>query len=330
MQYKLNPLYSTNQAFNGDVITSDEEKYMGRLYILAADDSKLLNLGIKSEWFLAHASANVLISGHINNDGQWSLSTYRSLEPSFAYTNRNKIFDEIFSPEYVWEISYLREEQTVNISQVISKSDNSDTNKDEDSNVIDEKSVTKIVGQLSINPDSIDILRGLILDSSLDELLALSQQEIEMPNNHQVEKQESDFNDKTLTEIMNYFQRSSAPKLDEDELFFAQIHLTERIMDEYERQKSKEFVFVPFGTVTIHGEESYFILRDSDDEHTIFTATFDADIIHGLNDTDALKIEMILSQFDTEDYRRSRDISQQEREADKAEIKERQGMEHGA
>jgi hypothetical protein len=326
MQYRLNPLYSTNQAFNGDVITSDEEKYMGRLYILAADDSKLLNLGIKSEWFLAHASANVLISGHINNEGEWSLSTYRSLEPTLAYTNRNKIFDEIFSPEYVWEISYLREEQTVNISQFISKSDNSDTNKDEDSNVTDERSVTKIVGQLSINPNNIDILRNLILHSSLDELFALSQQEIEMPTNHQVDKQQ----DKSLTEIMNYFQRSSAPKLDEDELFFAQIHLTERIMDEYERQKSKEFVFVPFGTVTIHAEESYFILRDSDDEHTIFTATFDADIIHGLNDTDALKIEMILSQLDTEDYRRSRDISQQEMEADKAEIKERRGMEYGA
>jgi hypothetical protein len=329
MQYKLHPLYSTNQAFNGDVITSDEEKYMGRLYILAADDSKLLNLGIKSEWFLAHASANVLISGHINNEGQWSLSTYRSLEPTLAYTNRNKIFDEIFSPEYICEISYLREEQTINISQILSKSDNSDSNEDEDSNVTDNKGVTKIVGQLSINPDNIDILRDLILHSSLDELFALSQ-EIEMPSNHQVEKQQSDFNDKSLTEIMNYFQRESAPKLDEDELFFAQIHLTERVLAEYERQNTNEFVFVPFGTVTVHGEENYFILRDSSDEHTIFTATFDADIIHGLDDVDALKIEMILSQLDTEDYRRNRNISEQEMEVDKAEIKEQRGMEYGA
>jgi hypothetical protein len=329
MQYKLQPLYSTNQAFNGDVITSDEEKYMGRLYILAADDSKLLNLGIKSEWFLAHASANVLISGHINNEGQWSLSTYRSLEPTLAYTNRNKIFDEIFSPEYICEISYLHEEQTVNISQIISKSDKSDSNKDEYSNITDNKGVTKIVGQLSINPDNIDILRDLILHSSLDELFALSQ-EIEMPSNHQVEKQQSDFNDKSLTEIMNYFQRESAPKLDEDELFFAQIHLTERVLTEYERQNTNEFVFVPFGTVTVHGEENYFILRDSSDEHTIFTATFDADIIHGLDDVDALQIEMILSQLDTEDYRRSRNISEQEMEVDKAEIKEQRGMEYGA
>ncbi len=136
--------------------------------------------------------------------------------------------------------------------------------------------MTRIVGKLSINPDNIDILRDLILYSSLDELFALSQ-EIEMPSNHQVEKQESGFNDKSLTGIMNYFQRESSPKLDENELFFAQIHLTQRVMDEYERQKSKEFVFVPFGTVTVHAEESYFILRDSSDEHTIFTATFDAE-----------------------------------------------------
>ncbi|AFZ01237.1 hypothetical protein [Calothrix sp. PCC 6303] len=99
-------------------------------------------------------------------------------------------------------------------------------------------------------------------------------------------------------------------------------------MNEYESQKTNEFVFVPFGTVTVYAEENYFVLRDSEDEHTIFTATFDTDVIHGLNDIDALKIEMILSQLETEDYRRIRN-SEQEIEVDKTEIKQQTGMEYG-
>jgi hypothetical protein len=306
------------------VITSDEEKYMGRLYILATEDGKLLNLGIEKEWFLAHASGDVLICGHINNEGKWSLSPRRSLEPSLTYTTRNKLFDKVFSPEYLWEISYLREERTLNISQFASNPDNSNSNEDDDSNVPDTKSTTKIVEELNINSSHIDRLRDLIMRSHPDELTALEEK------SEEIERQDkSAFDDNNITEIMNYFQRESAPKLDEEELFHAQIHLTERIMDEYKSQKTNEFVFVPFGNVTIHTEENYFVLRDSEDEHTIFIATFDAEIIQGLNHTDAFKIEMILSQLETEDYRRIRN-SEQEIEADKTEIKQQTGMEYGA
>ncbi|MEM7557172.1 MAG: hypothetical protein AAF378_24410, partial [Cyanobacteria bacterium P01_A01_bin.84] len=99
MNYDLQILYETDEAFNCDVITADEEKYMGRLYILTTDDNTLKNLGIKEEWYLAHEEADVLVSGHINSEGKWSLSTWRNLEPSFEYTTRNKIFDQVFSPE---------------------------------------------------------------------------------------------------------------------------------------------------------------------------------------------------------------------------------------
>ncbi|NJL65076.1 MAG: hypothetical protein HC903_28915 [Methylacidiphilales bacterium] len=327
MQYKLNPLYSTEKAFNGDVIISDEEKYMGRLYILATSDRELLNLGIEKEWFLAHAPADALICGHINHEGGWSLSSYRSLEPSLIYVTQNQIFDQVFSPEYVWEISYLREETTLNIFQTMKDSDDSNSNKDSDSDVPNEKYVTKIVEKLYITSANIDALRDLILRSSVEELFVLEpEQEIEIHSNQIVDEQQ----EINFTEIMNYFQRESAPKLDEEELSLAQMQLTERVIAEYEKQNINEFSFVPFGNVTIHPEESYFVLRDSEDEHTIFIATFDADIIQGLNDTDALKVEMILSQLDTEDYRRMRDTNEQEIEANKTEIKQQLGMEYGA
>ncbi|MBE9216912.1 hypothetical protein IQ247_30400 [Plectonema cf. radiosum LEGE 06105] len=330
MNYELQTLYSTNQAFNCDVIISDKEQYMGRLYVLTTEDSILQNLGIKSEWFLAHQEADVLISGHINREGKWSLSSYRNLEPSFEYTTRNQIFEQVFSPDYVWELAHLREELISNISQF---TNNSGSSSNED-NAINKKDVAVITEQLSITPENINALRDLIIHSFSDELVTLEQElEIEMHNNHLYNEQQSAVNTTNITEIMNYFQREAAPKLDENELFHAQIYLTERIMDEYERQNIDEFVFKPFGIVTINVEESCCSLRDEEDGHTIFTATFDADIIHGLGDIDAAKIEMILHQFDREDFRRARNAMEEERsvnEADRSEIKQQKGIDYGA
>ncbi len=312
MQYKLNTLYSTEQAFNGDVITSDEEKYMGRLYILATSDSKLLNLGIKEEWFLAYAGADFLISGHINNEDKWSLSAYKSLEPSFVYTNQTNIFDQIFSQEYVQEIAYLREEEFLTISHLINQSDNFN-NEDKDESSINKLKINQQSGQLYITPENIDVLNNLILNSDFDELYPFTQDQkdvIEMG----VTQSKSENSSTDLQVIMNYFQRESAPKLDEDELFDAQVNLIERVKDECQKRNISEFAFVPFGNITIHESDNYFVLRDSEDEHTIFVATFESEIIQGLNDVDALKIEMILNQLEIENYRRARDISKQERE----------------
>jgi hypothetical protein len=336
MWYKLKTLYSTEQAFNGDVITSDDEKYMGRLYILTTSDNKLLNLEIKEEWFLAYAGADFLISGHINNEEKWSLSAYKSLEPSFVYTNQTNIFDQIFSQEYMQEISYLREEEFLTISQCTNQSDDFSSNEDDESDV----SKPKILTQMYIQPENIDTLRHLILRSSLDELLSLEQQQgeaIEMEVNQAYSENQSTFDNPNtdLKVIMNYFQRESAPRLDEDELFHAQVNLIERIMDEYQKQNISEFALIPFGNITIYESDNYFVLRDSEDEHTIFIATFEAEIIQGLSDVDALKIEMILNQLEIEDYRRERDISQQEREVSLVNenahnLSQKQGIEYGA
>ena len=334
MNYQFHTLYETNQAFNCDVITSDEEKYMGRLYILTTSDSVLQNLGIKSEWFLAHSEADVLINGHINSEDKWSLSPWRNLEPSFDYTTRNKLLDQVFSPEYVCELSYLREELISNISQVVNNYDDSTNNEDDEDNAINKKYVTVMAEELSITPDNLNVLRDLIMHSFSDELVTLEQElEVEMHDNHLYNEQQSAVNTTNITEIMNYFQREAAPKLDEDELFDAQIDLTERIMDEYERQKKDEFVFTPLGIVTINAEESCCTLSSAEDGHTIFTATFDAEIIHGLSDIDAPKIEMILHQFDREDCRRERNTMEEERsanEVDKPEIKQQTGIDYGA
>lgn len=316
MRYKLNTLYSTEQAFNGDVITSDDEKYVGRLYILATSDNQLLNFGIKEEWFLAYTGADFLISGHINHDGNWSLSAYKSLEPSFQYTNQSDIFDRVFSQKYIQEIAYLREEEFLKISQHINQPDDFNSEEEDEFNTDKLKDMKKSV-QFYIKPENIDILNNLIFKSNLDQLYPLNQEqkevfEIDEKQPNRLVRSTLDDSNQNLQITMNYFQRESAPKLDEDELNDAQIKLIGRIMTEYQTRKIPEFEFLPFGNVAINTEEGYFILRDLEDEHTIFIASFEAEIIQGLNDIDALTIEMILSQLETEDYRRIRDTSKQQ------------------
>ncbi|MEA5574805.1 hypothetical protein [Calothrix sp. UHCC 0171] len=316
MKYQLKSLYSSDRAFNGDVIADDEEKYMGRLYILVTEDSQLLNVGIKKEWFLAHASLDSLICGHINIDGEWSLSPYRSLEPSLTYCvaswlvvrHRNQIFDQVFSSEFVCEIAHLRQEEIINISEIIKSSDDSNNGQDDNTNSSSEIRTNKIIGNITINPDNLNLLKDLILHSPLDELV--------------VEEQE---------DRIDELQRETASKLDEGKLVFLQIDLIEKIEDEYKQHLKTEFIFVPFGNVTVHEEDNYFVLSDSEDGHNIFIATFDDEIIQGLSEHDAIQVEVIINQIDREGDRTIQSIAQQEKEVDQENqtVQPQPGMEYG-
>ncbi len=100
MSYEFVTLYSQDIFFNCDVRKSCDGRYMGSLYILNAEEIRLLDLGIQKEWFLACEFEEFLICGHINTQGEWSLSPYRSLEPALIYTTKDKILDYVFSHEY--------------------------------------------------------------------------------------------------------------------------------------------------------------------------------------------------------------------------------------
>ncbi|MEA5574618.1 hypothetical protein, partial [Calothrix sp. UHCC 0171] len=285
--------------------------YMGRLYILVTEDSQLLNVGIKKEWFLAHALLDSLICGHINIQGEWSLSPYRSLEPSFEYCERNQIFDQVFSSEFVCEIAHLRQEEIINISEIIKSSDDSNNGQDDNTNSSSEIRTNKTIGNITINPDNLNILNDLILRSSLNELVA--------------EEQEDKIDE---------LQRETASKLDEDKLVFLQMDLIEQIEDEYKQHLKTEFIFPPFGNVKVHEEENYFVLSDSEDGHSIFIATFDDEIIQGLSEYDAIQVEVIINQLDRESDRTIQSIGLQEKDdqenqTEPAKIQPQLGMEYG-
>ncbi len=78
-----------------------ENKFLGRLYLFPVTESELLAAGIKTKWFLTHQQGDFVVTGHINQAGEWSLSLPKSLTPRDEYHSRDEVFNTIFSDDYV-------------------------------------------------------------------------------------------------------------------------------------------------------------------------------------------------------------------------------------
>ncbi len=78
-----------------------EDKFLGRLYLFPVQESELLAAGIKTQWFLTHQQGDFIVTGHINQAGEWSLSLPKSLTPREEYHSRDEVFNAVFSDDYV-------------------------------------------------------------------------------------------------------------------------------------------------------------------------------------------------------------------------------------
>lgn len=291
MSYQFKSLYSTDSALNYDVTTSDDNQYMGRLYILTAEDSMLQNLGIEKEWFLAHESGEFMICGHINNVGEWSLSSYRSLEPSLEYTTRSQIFDQVFSHEYIQEV--LHSKKFVQSSEFIDDSKRlNDNNDDSDDNKETVNSTTST--QLSISVSNLEMLGDIILRSSQDDLLS---EEIDTYQINQSFEQEAP----VMTDIdIVSNEIIPTPQLEKTELLEIEKAIVDKIIDEYQTYDTSEFILPPNVQVTIHVESDYFVLFNSVDGHTILAATFDGEVMEVLKQADAIEFTSLLQSHEIE------------------------------
>ena len=286
MSYQFKSLYSTDSALNYDVTTSDDNQYMGRLYILTAENPVLQNLGIEKEWFLAHESGEFMICGHINNIGEWSLSSYRSLEPSLEYTTKSQIFDQVFSHEYVQEV--LHSKKVIQSSEFLDDRKRLNDNNDASDDTKETVNYTTST-QLSISIPNLEMLGEIILRSSQDDLLS------EQVDTYQSFGQEA----LVMTDIITNEIRPTL-QLEKAELLEIEQAIVDKILEEYQTHDTSEFILPPTGKVTIHVESDYFVLSDSVDGHTILAATFDGEVIDELKQADAIEFTSLLQSHEIE------------------------------
>ncbi len=289
MSYQFKFLYSTDSALNYDVTTSEDNQYMGRLYILTAENPVLQNLGIEKEWFLAHESGEFMICGHINNVGEWSLSSYRSLGPSLEYTTKSQIFDQVFSHEYIQEV--LHSKKFVQSSEFVDERKRlNDNNNDSDDTKETVNSTTS--NQLSISIPNLEMLGEIILRSSPDDLL---QEEADTYQINQSFEQEAPIMTDIITNEIIY-----TPQLEKAELLEIEQAIVDKIIEEYQTHDTSEFILPPTGKVTIHVESDYFVLSDSVDGHTILAATLDGEVMEELKQADAIEFTSLLQSHEIE------------------------------
>ncbi len=294
MSYEFHTLYSTDTAFNCDVKKSGDEGYMGRLYVFTTEDPALLKLGIEKEWFLAHESGDCVVCGHINTKGQWCLSPYQSLEPSLEYTTQIEVFERVFSPQYVEEVLVRRSaEQSLESSEYVTPSPNGAAGGDSSDGGQPARFDPRLMTDFSASIPNLDVLIDLLLRSPLEDL-----QEHSKATDIQQQALEDKAVDSVAATIPPEVVEDASTKLD-DERLIVQDALIDKILGEYLERDTREFVLPPFGTVTIHIEEDYFVLRD-DDGCTIIAATLEGEIIDELQPADVRRSADIFKQAEIE------------------------------
>lgn len=107
-----------------DLITGD--KHLGRLYVFPVEEPELLAKGITKQWFVTHQEAGAIISGHVNEANQWSVSPPLSLEPTFDYQEKNLLFESVFEPKFTQQLKE-QQQQIVGSSQQRGDSESGDS-----------------------------------------------------------------------------------------------------------------------------------------------------------------------------------------------------------
>ena len=321
--YQLRPICDTDAALNCDVI--QDRQYLGRLYVFPIANPNFIAMGIEKEWFLAHAEGEFVISGYVNTEGQWSLSPHQTLQLSEEYTTQSAIFDLVFDSEYVRDVLTFRNlEQSLAVTEVEVANDSSG-NGDGDSG---EGQPTRFDSQLIADWNTfiphLDVLRELLVSK-------VELEEQETFSDEKLDRVQADELEVTVSTIPVKTRFIPDDELAETRRFKVQNALIDAVLSEYWEREATEFALPPFGTVTVHAEEEYFVLRSDRDGQTILTATLDGEVMDELSLADAAKFDEVLHQSEVEAARWLTDGDDQgiDNTLLEQESKRSKGIEHG-
>lgn len=320
--YQLSLICDTDVALNCDV--AQNKQYLGRLYVFPTTNSDLIAMGVEKEWFLAHAEGEFVISGYVNTEGQWSLSPHRSLQLSDEYTTQEAIFERVFDSEYVRDVlASCNLEQSKAVTDV-EVANNRSGNGDGDSG---ENQPTKFDSQLIVDWNGLipqlDVLRELLVTEVEPEQEAFSDEKFEPEQPDELEAATFTMSVQTQLIPNEEFAETKRVKV--------QNALIETVLSEYEERKAIEFLLPPFGTVTVHAEDEYFVLCSDSDGQTILTATLDGEVMDELSLANAVKFDEVLQQSEIETARWLTDGDDQNIDNTllEQERKQSKGMEYG-
>lgn len=314
--YQLTSIANTDAVKNSDVFS--EQGYMGRLFIFEITNPSLVAMGIKSEWFLLSRGGEIS-SGHINSSGEWSISPRRSLEPTHSFAPQAEVFNKVFSSQkeksvstQLWAAlqdlhslpSNLHKDVRVNVERT-DASGNADGDADDDA--------IAPVAPLSAVSDAIFPISAAALNSKKSETDSFDEDEEALAEEETstLLEEEEEVSSSRETKLPVEVDKSDNPGVDEDRNFI-QDTLIEQVLIEYEERETTEFVLPPFGSVTVHIEENYFVLRSDLNGHTILSATLDKEVLAELALDDATEFSELFRASEIEMPRLADAVTQEE------------------
>ena len=231
---------------------------------------------------------------------------------------------EMLSQETVSSISHLDSVSVV--SDGVSGGEHEDEDEDGSKPIVEPILVT-LNEELSI--PNLEVLKELLKRSSEEELEEITEEfvqqsdELELVTEEELEEiteefvQQSDKLEETIEVnaeaivvplVSNVVPGEGGLRVNEEvdqkfwglEIVEVQDALIDRVVEEYQDRETTEFVIPPFGLVTVHVEEEYFVLHSTRDGHTMIAATLECEVLEELDESDAAEFEQVLKHSQTE------------------------------
>ncbi len=289
---------------NYDVTSGDV--YLGRLYVLPTTEPELISAGIDKQWFITHEKGDFVVSGYINENGEWSLSAHQSLEPVLSYSSQSAVFSLVFSESYRLQMQQQRlsqsepRENELSLVEALkhnavsptfsSVGDESSSDKD-DGGGDDKQGITSNESAFLFSlPGVRELINGSLVLEDADAVRSSEVEEDE--SNVEVEKiaqwREAEPEDRAKAlERSNELMREQAQERLVMQVIEAHRQLTRRsVLEQYEQELEN-----PSWMLVVDEEQHLFRLFSRTDGHTVLEATLSGEILKPLSLEDALQLE---------------------------------------
>ena len=311
--YSLNAIALMAIADSQHFDISSESEHLGRLYVFDVTEPELLAKGIEKQWFLTHSEAGCVVSGHVDQQQQWSLSEPFSLEPTQQYVSQEHLLAKVFSDDYVESVRQdILPESTANgllrVETGLASNGSTDPMSGETGN--GQQVRASSVSSATQGLDS----TGLSLEALPDSV----------PPAEDLWGAESSENGETDGSTENVGTDDPSPQSQVPPRETARWQLEQQLailLLEGERQQLLDFQSIePESLWQLEKEEDVLRLRDSSDEHLVISVSSEGEILSRLSVEDA---QAIVSQ----ELAQSQSQSQPSREQPAVNTEKQKGLE---
>ena len=190
---------------------------LGKLYLFPVSESELKARGIEKQWFLTHQRGDRLVSGHINQDNQWSLCHPRDLTPTHDYYAPDELWEFLAGDDFVAGLNSPNQvksnDRSVETTRIADADDSSEDQPRSDAIKVEQTEEKEAAINLSQTP-----LSSLSLDEDAEEEAETETEELEVKAENQISEEQRQLLEQDLRILLWQGYQSDLLDLDNQEV----------------------------------------------------------------------------------------------------------------